>query len=408
MIPSTDRTVLYFSFRFFFSVNDTILTQPEPKKEWLRQQHHMGEVQTDFHPCDAVLSTGIQVKPLPFCFSTFLPFSLFWIKLNYTDPAEFIQIVSQVQQSPSQKSSWVLKFLLFGFVFCFFSVWPLKKERKSNYGFFWRLTLSSAGLSESWTGLQETCTSVTRFFPSGVARGQRMCKTRIGSGKNSTCIKVVAANSLLFTVVHAMTNQTHQSIWLLDTIECFTLQSFSWVCSKHCLTGRCFCIFPGEFFKSIPWSQTRSALFQWINVFPLFCRGLPAGCSRQHTLLGVQTSLPRTALVAGPDRDSLNQFRAPFPSDCPSRGRVHEWPARNVPGQTETSNAARPEAPQFWAGWAFSPGGMSEGTQLLRPAPETTQPKPSPKQRRPGEGTRKVHRRHQWQPGREGSYQKAQ
>lgn len=148
------------------------------------------------------LSPSLSVFP-HFCLSLCFEFNL------YTDPAEFIQIVSQVQQSPSQKSSWVLKFLLFRFVFCFFSVWPLKKEKKSNYGFFWRLTLSSAGLSVSCTGLQETCTSVTLFFPSGVARGQRMCKTRIGSGKNSTCIKVVAANSLLFTVVHVMTNQVH-------------------------------------------------------------------------------------------------------------------------------------------------------------------------------------------------------
>lgn len=164
MIPSTDRTVLYFSFRFFFSVNDTILTQPEPKKEWLRQQHHMGEVQTDFHPCDAVLSTGIQVKPLPFCFSTFLPFSLFWIKLNYTDPAEFIQIVSQVQQSPSQKSSWVLKFLLFGFVFCFFFCLAPKKRKEIQLRFLletytvlswteWKLDRSSGNLHPCYTVL---------------------------------------------------------------------------------------------------------------------------------------------------------------------------------------------------------------------------------------------------------------
>lgn len=140
----------------------------------------MGEVQTDFHPCDAVLSTGIQVKPLPFCFSTFLP--LFLIKFIHR-PRKFIQTVSQVQQSPSQKSSWVLKFLLFGFDFwVFFCLAPKKKERKSDYGFFWRLPLSSAGLIVSWMGLQETCTSVTLFFPSGVVCGQRMCKTRIGSG----------------------------------------------------------------------------------------------------------------------------------------------------------------------------------------------------------------------------------
>lgn len=184
----------------------------------------------------------------------------------------------------------------------------------------------------------------------------------------------------------------------------YTTEPFSWVCSKPWLMGRCFCIFPGEFFQSIPWSQTRSTLFQWINVFPLFSWGLPAGCSRQHALLGVQTSLPRAALMAGPDRDSLNQFRAPFPPDCPSRGGVHEQPARNVPGQTETSHAARPEAAQFWTGWAFPSGGMSEGTQLPRAAPETAQPKPSPKQRHPREGTHKVHWRDRWWSGREGSY----
>lgn len=143
MIPSTDRTVLYFSFRFFFSVNDMILTQPEPQKEWLRQQHHMGEAQTDFHPCDAVLSTGIQVKPLPFCFSTFLPFSLFWIKFIHR-PREFIQIVSQVQQSPSQKSSWVLKFLLFGFGFCFFCLAPKNKRKEIR---LWFLLETSTVLS---------------------------------------------------------------------------------------------------------------------------------------------------------------------------------------------------------------------------------------------------------------------
>lgn len=181
MIRSTDRTVLYFSFRFFFSVNDTILTQPEPKKEWLRQQHHMGEVQTGFHPCDAVLSTGIQVKPLPFCFSTFLPFSLFWIK--------FIHRPSRIHSNRFTCSTvFHSKVFLGADVFVvwvcflgFFSVWPLQKERKSNYGFFWRLPLSSAGLSVNWTGLQETCTSVT-LSPSGVACGQRMCKTRTGSG----------------------------------------------------------------------------------------------------------------------------------------------------------------------------------------------------------------------------------
>lgn len=195
-----------------------------------------------------------------------------------------------------------------------------------------------------------------------------------------------------------MTNPTHQSIWLLDIIE-----SFSWVCSKHHLTGRCFCISPGEFFKSIPWSQTRTTLFQWINVFALFGRGLTAGRGGQQPLLGVQTPLPRAALVAGPHRDPLNQLRAPLPPDCPSGGGVRERPARNVTGQTETSHAARPEAPQFWAGRAFSSGGMSKGTQLPRAAPETAQPKPSPKQRRPREGTREVHGRDRWQPGRDSS-----
>lgn len=131
MIPSTDRTVVYFSFRFFFSVNDTILTQPEPKKEWLRQQHHMGEVQTDFHPCDAVLSTGIQVKPSLSVFPHFCLSCCFELNLH-TNPAELIQIVSQDEQSPSQKSTWMLKFLLFGVFFVFlFSVWPLKR-RKGN------------------------------------------------------------------------------------------------------------------------------------------------------------------------------------------------------------------------------------------------------------------------------------
>lgn len=201
-----------------------------------------------------------------------------------------------------------------------------------------------------------------------------------------------------------MTNQTHQSIWLLDIIACFTLQSFSWVCSKHHLMGRCFCIFPGELFESVPWSQTRSTLFQRVHVLSLFCRGVAAGRGGQHALLGVQASLPRAALVAGPHRDSPDQLRAPFPPDCPSGGWVRERPARNVTGQTETSHAARPEAPQFWAGWAFSSGGMSEGTQLPREAPETAQPKPSPKQGRAREGTRQVHWRDRWRPGREGSY----
>lgn len=132
MVLSTDRTVLYFSFRFFFSVNDTILTQPEPKKEWLRQQHHMGEVQTDFHPCDAVLSTGTQVKPLPFCFSTFLPFSLFWIKFIHR-PSRIHSNCFTSSTVPQPKIFlgaevffvWVC--ILF---FFFFSVWPLKKRKE--------------------------------------------------------------------------------------------------------------------------------------------------------------------------------------------------------------------------------------------------------------------------------------
>lgn len=151
MIPSTDRTVVYFSFRFFFSVNDTILTQPEPKKEWLRQQHHMGEVQTDFHPCDAVLSTGIQVKPLPFCFSTFLPFLLFWIKFTHK-PSRTHSNSFTGRTVPQPKIYLDAEvFVVWGF-FCFFifCLAPKKKERKSSYSFFWRLPLSSAGLRINW------------------------------------------------------------------------------------------------------------------------------------------------------------------------------------------------------------------------------------------------------------------
>lgn len=146
MILSTDRTVLYFSFRFFFSVNDTILTQPEPKKEWLRQQHHMGEVQTDFHPCDAVLSTGIQVKPLPFCFSTFLPFLLFWIKFIHR-PSRIHSNCFTSSAVPQPKIFLGAEVFLFGFVFWFyFPVWPLKKRKEIQ---LWFLLETSTVLS--WT-----------------------------------------------------------------------------------------------------------------------------------------------------------------------------------------------------------------------------------------------------------------
>lgn len=182
---SADRTVLYFSFRFFFNVNDMILTQPEPKREWLRQQHHMGEVQTDFHPCDAVLSTGTQVKPLPFCFSTFLPFSLF-LNENYLQTQQNnLNNLRSSAVSPKFKNlpgcwSW-FAFCFFGFVF-FFSVWlDLETQRWFLSGPFMS-SEQTAGLSVNWTGLQETCTSIILFFPAGAAHGQRMCKTRIGSG----------------------------------------------------------------------------------------------------------------------------------------------------------------------------------------------------------------------------------
>lgn len=39
----------------------------------------------------------------------------------------------------------------------------------------------TAGLSINWTGLQKTFV-FEQFFPAVVADGQRMCKTRIGSG----------------------------------------------------------------------------------------------------------------------------------------------------------------------------------------------------------------------------------
>lgn len=79
----------------------------------------------------------------------------------------------------------MLKFFWF---FVFFLVWldiyPLKIRKEIQLWFLLGAFMSSqhtAGLSINWTGLQKTFV-FEQFLPAVVADGQRMCKTRIGSG----------------------------------------------------------------------------------------------------------------------------------------------------------------------------------------------------------------------------------
>lgn len=192
-----------------------ILTQPEPKREWLRQQHHMGEVQTDFHPCDAVLSTGTQVKPLPFCFSTFLPFSLF-LNENYLQTQQNnLNNLRSSAVSPKFKNlpgcwSW-FAFCFFGFVF-FFCLAGFGNPKMVSFGAFhvfrancWtecKLNRASGNLYQYYTVLSSRSCS----WAENVQNKNREWL------KHSTCIKVLNANYVLFAEVHIVTYQnTHIS-----------------------------------------------------------------------------------------------------------------------------------------------------------------------------------------------------
>lgn len=119
---------------------------------------------------------------------------------------------------------------------------------------------------------------------------------------------------------------------------------FSWVYSKPCLKVRSFCFFSGDFIKSIPWSQTWTTLLKWINIFPFFCWRFSTRGRRKHTFIRMQTSLPRKTLVAGSDRDSINQFRAPFSPNCSSWSRICERSAWDVTRKTKTGNIASTKA----------------------------------------------------------------
>lgn len=119
------------------------------------------------------LSLSLSVFPL-FCLSL-----CFWIKMIHRPST--VKMIWYIEQSP-QIQKFLVSFLLF---LVWLDIYPLKIRKEIQLPFLLGAFMSSqhtAGLSINWTGLQKTFV-FKQFFPAVVANGQRMCKTRIGSGQ---------------------------------------------------------------------------------------------------------------------------------------------------------------------------------------------------------------------------------